>query len=147
VSALLLVAHWDDVHQLTATQAVVGPTFNYAEVIMSWCTEERMMKSQWQNEAWRRWPEAAWIEGDGRFAFVTYCRDAAVTLWPTEEDAQAEKAKLDGWGSCGGRCWKDHVIIDLESERPKRAARPLARGRRASKKNAVGGRRRGRPAL
>ena len=51
--------------------------------------------------------------GDGRFSFVTPCREVHYSLWPTKEEAEKCKVKVDRTG-CGGECrpWT-HYIVDL----------------------------------
>ena len=47
-------------------------------------------------------------------ALLAHCRVLTVTLWPTLEAAQVCKKRIDET-ACGGRCVRDHEIIDLES--------------------------------
>lgn len=57
--------------------------------------------------------EAVYHGGDGRFEFVTPCREMHYSLWPTREEADKRKAKVDRTGCCGG-CWpRTHYIVDL----------------------------------
>ena len=51
--------------------------------------------------------------GDGQFAFVTLYREVHYSLWPSKEEADKRKAKVDRTG-CGGECrhWT-HFILDL----------------------------------
>jgi len=58
--------------------------------------------------------KATYHWGDGQIAFVTPCRELHFSLWPTKEEAEKRKAKVDRTGCCGG-CWPEtHYIVDLE---------------------------------
>ena len=81
-----------------------------------------MAPRQW---ARRYWPDAAWIEGEGDYAFVAYCRQVTVTLHETRERAEASKMAKDGHG-CGGGCYKRHRVFS------KQEAAAEARRKRAS---------------
>ena len=59
-------------------------------------------------------PRVAWVEGDGDYALITWCNVPAVSLWPTAEAAQA---KLDGLGSCGHSCRRNHEVVRLDRAR------------------------------
>jgi hypothetical protein len=52
------------------------------------------------------------LQGDGRFAFVTICRNRAFTLWTTRAEAQQV---MNSIMSCGGDCHgvSLHSIADL----------------------------------
>jgi hypothetical protein len=51
--------------------------------------------------------------GDGQFAFVTPCREVHYSLWPSKEEADKRKAKVDKTACCGGcRPWT-HYVVDL----------------------------------
>lgn len=73
-------------------------------------------KSAFQKEAWRRWPNAVDIEGDGPIAFVTYCRDIKVSLHETIESAQAVRRWVDA-GGCGGGCYRNHEAVILKGKK------------------------------
>lgn len=65
--------------------------------------------------AQRRWGcRAEWIEGSGRFAVLAHCRVLTVSLWPTLEQAKNVKKRLDDY-ACGGKCNRDHEIVDLSA--------------------------------
>jgi hypothetical protein len=56
---------------------------------------------------------AEWITGNGRYALLAHCRVLTVTLWPTMEAAEVCKKRIDET-ACGGKCVRDHEILDLE---------------------------------
>jgi hypothetical protein len=65
--------------------------------------------------AQRKWGRrAAWITGKGPFAVLAHCRVLTVTLWTSLEKAQAAKKQIDEH-ACGGRCNRDHEIINLSA--------------------------------
>jgi hypothetical protein len=65
-------------------------------------------------KAKKKWGrKSAWIHGNGRYALLAHCRELTVTLWPKLEDAQEAKSGIDSM-ACGGRCIKNHEIIDLD---------------------------------
>ena len=53
-----------------------------------------------------------YTEGDGRFAFVTPCRNRAFSLWATRPEAQHSMSSSI---PCGGECQgvTSHYIVDL----------------------------------
>lgn len=72
-----------------------------------------MADSVWQKEAKRRWgKKAVWIQGDGQFALLAWCRQLTVTLWATTAKAEENKKFIDEL-ACGGGCTGNHEIIDL----------------------------------
>lgn len=73
---------------------------------------------EWQRRAWKVWPEAWWIKGDGPYAFVAPCKGVTtVTLWPTEALALDTKAFVDRTFCCGP-CYPGlHYIRDLRKIR------------------------------
>jgi len=72
-----------------------------------------MADRAWRAKARKRWgKEAAWIEGDGQFALLAWCRVLTVTLWPTRAEALKQKKVIDET-ACGGGCTGNHEIIDL----------------------------------
>lgn len=60
----------------------------------------------------KRYRNAAWIEGHGRFAVLAHCKVLTVTLWNTRQEAQDAKRFIDDIG-CGGVCKGKHEIVDL----------------------------------
>lgn len=62
-----------------------------------------------------RWPRAEWVHGEGRYAVVAYCRVVTVTLHPTPAAAARAKHLIDA-SACGGRCHRDHELVDLHHE-------------------------------
>lgn len=72
-----------------------------------------MSDKSWTDEAERRWgKKAAWIQGDGQFALLAWCRVLTVTLWVTRAEAEEQKKFIDEY-ACGGLCKGDHEIIDM----------------------------------
>jgi len=72
-----------------------------------------MADGAWHTEARKRWgKEAAWIDGNGQFAILAWCRVLTVSLWPTKVEAEKEKKVVDET-ACGGGCTGNHEIIDL----------------------------------
>jgi hypothetical protein len=76
-----------------------------------------MGQSPWLKKARRKLGQGAMhIGGDGRFAFVTPCRDPTFVLCRTMEEAEKKKTSIDTIG-CSGSCYpKSHYIVDLEDE-------------------------------
>lgn len=73
-------------------------------------------KQSWNAIAKKVIGKVAYRGGDGQFAFVTPCREVHYSLWPSREEAEKYKTKVDRTG-CGGesRPWS-HFISDLSSE-------------------------------
>jgi hypothetical protein len=67
------------------------------------------------SRAKKRWHNAVWIEGEGRYALLAHCRELSISLWATMEEAESEKKILDKFG-CGGMCDELHEIIDMDGE-------------------------------
>lgn len=63
-------------------------------------------------EARRRWSDAEWIVGHGRFASVAFCRVTTVVLCETVAEAEMAKRRIDRMG-CGGFCGGMHDIVPL----------------------------------
>jgi hypothetical protein len=73
----------------------------------------------------RRWPDAAWIIGSGRFASVAFCREVTVMLFQTMAEAQTAKRLIDRI-ACGGRCVRNHVVLPITpADDPNAATTPL----------------------
>jgi hypothetical protein len=68
----------------------------------------------WKTAAKRRWPKACWIAGSGRYASLAHCRELTIELFNSAPEAAKAKAQIDATG-CGGRCYRQHEIIDLQS--------------------------------
>lgn len=66
----------------------------------------------WRKTAECIWPRAVWVTGEGRFALLARCHVLTVTLWETPEEAEERKRFIDRT-ACGGRCHRDHKIIEL----------------------------------
>jgi hypothetical protein len=67
----------------------------------------------YQKEAKKRYKQAIWIHGEGRFATVAACNGpVTVRLHETREKAERAKREIDSEG-CGGHCSKTHTIVDL----------------------------------
>lgn len=58
------------------------------------------------------WRRAAWIQGNGPYASVAYCRVTTVMLYATAAEAEEAKAIIDA-SACGGRCSRRHEVIQL----------------------------------
>ena len=67
----------------------------------------------YHSKARKRWRKAEWINGEGRYAVLAWCRVLTVTLWPTVEKAEAAKREIDDT-ACGGMCEMRHEIVDLD---------------------------------
>lgn len=52
----------------------------------------------------------AWIEGDGEFALVAWCRQPTITLFGDPAGAETQLRTLNATG-CGGRCIARHEVI------------------------------------
>jgi hypothetical protein len=68
-------------------------------------TYRRLAQSRWGDKA-------IWIDGDGRYALLAYCRVLSISLWKTLEAAQNGKQEIDRLG-CVDRCENRHEIVDL----------------------------------
>jgi hypothetical protein len=78
-------------------------------------------RSEWEREAWRRWPRACWVSGSGPWALVALCggpRRTSISLWQTEEDAVRRKASLVCGSGCSGSSSIEHKVIDLRLPAP-----------------------------
>ena len=74
-----------------------------------------MADKVWLKEAKRRWgKKAVWIDGDGQFALLAWCKVLTVTLWSTRAKTEEQKKVIDEL-ACGGGCTGNHEIIDLGS--------------------------------
>ena len=74
----------------------------------------------WHRVAERRWPDAAWVSGNGPFAFVEPCRVTTIHLFETLEQAERYK-QIPGY-RCGGVCFPGlHYIVDLRERRRRKA--------------------------
>lgn len=62
-------------------------------------------------------PRAVWVQGDGPYALIAWCKVPSVTLWHTYEEALKSKRLIDN-DACGSRCRNDHEIayIDLKNQ-------------------------------
>jgi len=76
---------------------------------------KRITKEAWKRVAKRRWRDAEWIEGKGKFAVVVPCRHLTVLPCKTREEAVGHLDFIDRVG-CGGRCHMDHWIEELTRE-------------------------------
>jgi len=72
-----------------------------------------MENKTWYTKAKRKWGrQAEWIEGEGRYAVLAWCRVLTVILCQTRDESEQKKKFIDEIG-CGGFCAKKHEIIDL----------------------------------
>ncbi len=69
------------------------------------------------------WPDAAWVEGEGRWASVAHCRDLTVMLHKTLDDARAAVDAIDR-KACGGGCQRRHEVVELLIPAARVVARP-----------------------
>jgi hypothetical protein len=89
-----------------------------ASVIPPPCSRCGARHRTWRRLARCRWPGAAWVTGEGRFASVSLCPpDVTVMLFREREKAEEAKGLIDRL-ACGGRCWKRHRLVDLAGVRP-----------------------------
>jgi hypothetical protein len=58
-------------------------------------------------------PRAAWVDGDGPYAVIAWCRVPTVTLWRELADAERAKATIDH-SACGGLCRGRHDIVYVD---------------------------------
>jgi|SRR5215469_14160033 len=82
-------------------------------------TRAARAKSPWRKIAKRKWPNAEWIYGDGKYVTVATCGCTSVTLHETKEKAEKAKKYIDECG-CGHACNSrrdrpspKHQLIDL----------------------------------
>lgn len=67
-----------------------------------------------------RWPSAEWIAGarvprqGPCFALLAHCHALTITLWGSEQEAEASKRVIDK-AACGGRCCRRHEIVRLDA--------------------------------
>lgn len=59
-----------------------------------------------------RWPEAAWVVGDGPFALLAHCDMLSISLHDTRAAAEAALARLDELRCCRA-CDGRHEIVVL----------------------------------
>lgn len=77
-------------------------------------------------------PTLAWVQGDGHYAVIAWCRTPTVTLWSSATLAQAALTELDAL-RCGGRCTGRHEIVriqiatDKEEHRCQKSGQPSSR--------------------
>lgn len=70
--------------------------------------------TDYRRAAKRIWKPVEWVHGDGPVALVAFCNVTTVTLWNDADDADASRSFIDRFG-CGGRCYRDHAIVDLSA--------------------------------
>lgn len=70
------------------------------------------MQKTFKQKAKRKWRNAEWITGNGKYALLAYCDVLTVTLWPTYEEAVMRKAFIDKY-ACGHACYKHHEIVEV----------------------------------
>ena len=65
-----------------------------------------MTKKIWHTKARKKWGrKAEWIEGEGQYALLAWCRVLTVMLCQTIDEAEEKKKFIDEIG-CGGNCTK-----------------------------------------
>jgi hypothetical protein len=67
----------------------------------------------WQSLAECRWPEAAFVTGDGPFALVARCDMVSVALYETAHEAARRWKRMDTVG-CGRGCDHRHEVVELD---------------------------------
>ncbi len=55
-------------------------------------------------------PRAVWIQGEGEYALIAWCRVPSVMLYPTRGPAEAAKGQIDQ-SACGHGCTGKHEIV------------------------------------
>jgi hypothetical protein len=81
-----------------------------------WYTPGKEEIMKWRAYAQRRWPEACWVSGEGRYASLAHCRELTIQLYDDEIVALLAKRVIDDSG-CGGACHRDHEVIDLKTNK------------------------------
>jgi hypothetical protein len=71
-------------------------------------------RAGWYAQAWRLWPKAAWVGGNGPWATLAWCRVLTVELHETEEDARRALKMIDDT-ACGGLCRRKHELVRLNA--------------------------------
>ena len=66
----------------------------------------------YQSLAECRWPEAAFVTGDGPWALIAKCDMVSVALYESREEARRRRKRLDTVG-CGRTCDGLHDVVDL----------------------------------
>lgn len=73
--------------------------------------------SEYQRKAESKWGRRArWINGDGPYALLAWCKTLTVTLYDSLEEAEKKKNNIDQIG-CGGECSRKHEIVDVRQKR------------------------------
>jgi len=81
------------------------------------CTAPRRSPINYRPAARRRWPEAQWVDGEGRWALLARCYSLGISLHPTLIAAEEWKRLIDAVG-CAPLCLgpSRHRIVDLEGD-------------------------------
>ena len=66
----------------------------------------------YQSLAECRWPEAAFVTGDGPWALVARCDMVSVALYATRDEARRRRKRLDTVG-CGRGCEGQHDVVEV----------------------------------
>lgn len=66
----------------------------------------------YQSLAECRWPDAAYVTGDGAFAVLSRCDLLAVSLYDTRAEARRRHRRLEEQG-CGRACEGRHELVVL----------------------------------
>jgi hypothetical protein len=61
------------------------------------------------------WPNAEWIDGDGPYAVLAYCRVLTITLHHDLTSAEQSLQTINE-SACGGRCSGSHRIVRLADD-------------------------------
>ena len=80
-------------------------------------TTEVMKRPTYHAQARERWPEAEWVDGNGRWATLARCEVLTVALHKRREDAERALDFLAMCG-CGNRCLgkSRHELVDMDAE-------------------------------
>jgi hypothetical protein len=57
-------------------------------------------------------PKLEWVDGEGPYACIAWCRVPTATLWATYSEALRAKRDID-YRACGGRCTRRHQIVRI----------------------------------
>lgn len=74
------------------------------------CTRRHRTVNAFMRCAIRR---AVWVDGEGPYALIAWCRVPSVTLWPEYVDAVESKRSIDRY-ACGGMCVGRHEIVRVD---------------------------------
>lgn len=76
--------------------------------------QRQIKPANYPKQARKAWKPVEWVIGEGHIALVAFCNCTTVTLWPDVDHARRSREFIDGYG-CGGGCYRDHAIVDLNT--------------------------------